>query len=80
MRPFRSDCAPSVADTSCWESGVNLTGSVPEVISSAIRLASAVLTPVISLPPLSVASIPFGFVRGSTVGAATSLLSTTIAL
>ena len=59
---------------------MNLTGSVPDVISSAIRLASDELTPVISLPPLRVASMPFGLACGFTVGAATSLLSTTMAL
>ena len=37
---FAASASPSVADTSCCESGVNLTGSVPDVISSAIRLAS----------------------------------------
>ena len=58
---------------------MNLTGSVPEVISSAIRLASLDVTPLISLPPVSVASIPFGYCWKSTLGAATSLLSTTIA-
>ena len=58
---------------------MNLTGSVPDVISSAIRLASLRLTPVISLPPLRVASMPFGNWVKLTVGAATSLLSTTIA-
>ena len=77
MTPFRSESLPSVADTSCCEYGENLTGRVPDWISSAIRLASDVVTPVISLP-LMLASMPPVNDR-LTLGVATSWLSTMIA-
>src|SRR3954447_1246728 len=81
MTPFRSESLPSDAETSCWEYGENLTGSVPDWISSAIRLASEVVRPVISLPGVvgESASMPSGNCWGSIVGDATSRLSTTIA-
>ena len=58
---------------------MNLIGSEPDCTSSAIRSASDLLTPLISLPP-KVALMPLGFSSGSTTGVATSRPSTTIAL
>src|SRR6185437_11964084 len=81
MTPFRSESLPSEAETRFCEYGENFTGSVPDWISSAIRLASAVVRPVIWLPGLtgSSAAMPSGNAWGLMVGAATSWLSTTIA-
>ena len=59
---------------------MNLIGSEPDCTSRAMRLASELLSPLITLEPLKRASMPLGFSSGSTTGVATSLPSTTIAL
>ena len=72
---------PSVADTTFWTSTANLTGSVPDWISSAIRSASALDRLVMLLPSLIASGwIPSGFATGSTTGVEISWSSTTIAL
>ena len=80
IRPLRSESLPSVAETLLKDVAVNLIGSDPDCTSSAIRSASLLVSPLITLLPLKVALMPFGFSSGSTTGVATSWPSTTIAL
>ena len=56
IRAWRSESLPSVAETCDCESVLNVTGREPDCSTSAMRLASPVVSPVICALP----SMPCG--------------------